>query len=129
MPSRLVKQDHGVGAGRDRLRDLGQVQAHALGRAAGQDETGALAFAWADRAEDVGGLRALILGRRGPGAALRPAAGDRVLLPHPGLVTKPGLYRFAAGLVLGDRRQTGGEVFLKAATAASFLAWWRGRAE
>src|SRR3954453_1506534 len=98
MPSRLIEQDHGVGAGRDRLRDLGQVQAHALGRAAGQDETGALAFSRADRAENVGGLGSLVSGRRRPGATLRPAAADRVLLPHPGLVTKPDLYRLAASL-------------------------------
>lgn len=51
----------------------------------------------------------------------REAAGDLVLLPNPGLVTEPNLDRFAACL-LGDRCQTGGELFLKADTAASLLA-------
>ena len=45
MPAGLVEQHHGMGAGRHGLRDLGQLQAHGLGGAAGQDETGALALA------------------------------------------------------------------------------------
>ena len=42
-----------MSAGRDGLRDLGQVQGHRLGRAAGQDQTGPLSFSRADRSEDV----------------------------------------------------------------------------
>src|SRR3954454_24778619 len=97
------------------------MQAHALGRAAGQDETRPLAFSWADRAEDVGGLGPLVLGGRGPRATLCPAAGDLVLLPDPGLIGEADLYRPAAGL-LRDRRQAGGEIFLKRRAASSFLA-------
>jgi hypothetical protein len=48
--------------GRDRLRDLLQVQSHALGGAAGQDKSCAFALRRADRPEDVGGLRPLVLG-------------------------------------------------------------------
>ena len=44
-----------------------------------------------------------------------------VLLPDPGLVGEPDLYRLAAGLVRRDRLQEGGEVFSKAATAASLF--------
>ncbi len=51
-----------MGSRRDRLRDLGQVQAHALAGTAGQDETSALAVSRADRAEEIGGLRSLVLG-------------------------------------------------------------------
>jgi hypothetical protein len=122
MPARLVEQDDRVSARRDGLRDLGEVQGHGLARAAGQDQTGALAFSRADRPEDVGRGRALILGSRWTGAPPCPAAGDLVLLPDPRLVGKPDLYRLAACL-LGDRLQTGGEGFLKADTSASLLAW------
>ena len=62
MPARLVQQDEGMSAGRDRLRDLGQVQAHALGGAARQDQACALALGRADRPEDVGRGRPLVLG-------------------------------------------------------------------
>jgi len=53
MPARLVEQDDRMSAGRDGLRDLGQVQGHRLARAAGQDQTGPLSFSRADRSEDV----------------------------------------------------------------------------
>jgi hypothetical protein len=76
----------------------------------------------ADRAEDVSRLGSLIFRRCGAGAAFGPAPRDLVLLPDPGLIGKPDLERLAAGLGLCDLLQTGGEVFLKAATAASFLA-------
>jgi hypothetical protein len=59
MPTRLVEQDDRVSARRDGLRDLGEMQGHGLARAAGQDETCALAFSRADRSEDVGKGRAL----------------------------------------------------------------------
>ena len=43
MPARLIHQDKGMRPGRDRLRDLVQVQGHALGRAAGQNQARAFA--------------------------------------------------------------------------------------
>ena len=45
-----------------------------------------------------------------------------VLLPDPRLVREPDLDQLAASLGLRKFLQTGGEVFLKAATAASLLA-------
>src|SRR3954469_22996289 len=54
MPASLVHQDEGMSFGRDRLRDLLQVQIHALGGAAGQDKPCAFALSRADRPEDVG---------------------------------------------------------------------------
>jgi hypothetical protein len=54
MPARLVEQNHGMGAGRHGVRNLGEVQGHGLARAAGQDQTGALALIRTDRSEDVG---------------------------------------------------------------------------
>ena len=111
-----------MSAGRDGLGDLGEVKAHALARAAREHETGSLALRRADGAEDVGRLRSLILGRRGPGAALGPAPGDLVLLPDASLVGEPEFYRLAVGFGGCDRRQTSAELFLKTATAASSFA-------
>ena len=57
----------------------------------------------------------------GAGAAFGPAPGDLVLLADPGLIGEPDLERLAADR-LPDLLQTGRDVFLKAATAASLLA-------
>src|SRR3954451_66514 len=122
MPTRLVRQDEGMRAGRNRLRNLLQVQGHALRGAAGQNQARALAVSRADRAEDVSRRGSRIFRRCGARAACGPAPRDLVLLPDPGLIGKPDLERLAAGLGLRKLLQTGGEVFLKAATAASFFA-------
>ena len=63
MPPRLIKEQGGVSAGRDVFGDFRQMQVHRLRVAARQDEAGALALLWADRAEDVGRSRALIFRR------------------------------------------------------------------
>jgi hypothetical protein len=128
VPACLVHQDERRRAGGNRLRDLVPVQGQTLGGAAGQDETSALPLPSAlplrgtDRAEDVSRLGSLIFGGCGSGAALGPAPRDLVLLAHPGLVGEPDLDQLAASLGLRKLLQTGGEVFLKAAPAASFLA-------
>ena len=61
MPARLVHQDKGMRARCDRLRDFVQVQGHALGGAAGQNQARAFALSRADRAEDVGRGGPLVL--------------------------------------------------------------------
>jgi hypothetical protein len=121
MPTRLVEQNHRMSTRRNRLRDLGEVQAHGLCGAAGQNQAGALTVIRADRSEDVGRRRALVLRRSGTGAPPGPAAGDLVLLPDPCLVAEPDLYRLV-NCPVRDCRQTGGEGFLKADTSASLLA-------
>ena len=60
VPAGLIDQEDGVGAGRDSFGDFRQVQVHGLGVAGRQDQAGALALVWADRAEDVGGSGALV---------------------------------------------------------------------
>ena len=60
--------------------------------------------------EDPGRCCPLIFGRRGPHAALGPAARDLFRLPDPGLIGEPDLYGLAAGLLCRDRLQEGGEV-------------------
>ena len=107
-------------AGRDGLRDFLELQIHRLGGAAREHQTGAFAVVRADRSEDVGGLRSQIARCRRTGAAFGPPAGDLVLLTDPSLVGEPDLYRLARRS--SDRLQTGREVFLKAATAASLPA-------
>lgn len=111
VPAGLVEQEDGMGAGRDGARDLFQMQGHGVGGAAGQDQGGALSFGRADGAEDVDRAGSLIVRRRRPCAAARPAAGDLVLLADPRLVLEPDLYGLAGGVARRDRRQDIGEVF------------------
>jgi len=118
VPARLVHQQRAVPARRHSCCDLDQVQAHRLSVAPGQDQPGAGARLGADRAEDVGRCRALILWCRWPGAAFGPAPGELVLLADPGLIGEPDLYALAAKTLRApDRVQTRGETFLKAAIA------------
>ena len=86
MPSGLIEEEDGVGSGRDRLGDLRQMQVHRLGVAGRQDQGCALALFRTDGTEDVGRGGALVTRRARAGAALRPAAGDLVLLADAGLV-------------------------------------------
>src|SRR3954451_21295029 len=122
MPARPVHQDEGMRARRDRLGDFVQVQGHALRGAAGENQARALALSRTDGPEDVGRGCPLVLRGGRARAAFGPAPRDRVLLPNPRLIGEPDLERLAAGLGLRKLLQTGGEVFLKAATAASFFA-------
>ena len=121
MPAGAIQENSGVRARRHGLRDLLQVQVHALDRAARQDQASALPLSGTDGAEDVGRLGSLIFRRCGARAAFGPAPRDLVLLSNPGLVRKPDLERLAADR-LGDRLQAVGEVFLKASAACSFWA-------
>ena len=54
MLARLIEEQHRMSAGFDRVGDLGQMQAHRFCVAGGQNQSRALAFARADRTEDVG---------------------------------------------------------------------------
>ena len=117
-------------AWRNGLGDLHEVQVHRLGVAGGQDQGRTLALLRADGAEDVGGSGALIAGRTGTRAPLRPPAGDLVLLADTGLVREPDFYLVAEDRLLArDCIQTDGETFLKSSITPSTCAWWRDRAE
>src|SRR4051812_37800604 len=123
MPSGLIEQEHGVFAGSDLGRDLGQVQVHRLGIAARQDERCALPVARADGAEDIGRGGTLIGGRRRPCPTPCPTPRDLVLLADPGLVGEPEFYVVGIdALVARDRRHAGRETFLKASIAPSTWA-------
>jgi hypothetical protein len=130
VPSGLIDQEYGVGAGRDDLGDLRQMQVHRFGIAGRQYQGSALAVFWADRTEDVGGGGALVAGSAWAGATFRPAAGNLVLLTYASLVCEPDFYRVAVERLLArDFVQARGKTFLKSSIAPAACAWWRGRAE
>ena len=120
VPAGLIEQEHGVGAGRHSCGDLFEVAGHGRRGATVHDQARAHAPGRADRPEDVGRLRALILGGRGSRSACCPTPGQGVFLADPRLVAEPDLYGFAAD-GLRDLRQTVGEVFSK--TAAASGSW------
>jgi len=86
VPAGLIDQEYGVCAGRDGGGDLHQVQVHRLGVAGRQDQGCTLTLFRADGTEDVGRGGALITRSARAGAALRPPAGDLVLLADTSLV-------------------------------------------
>ncbi len=95
---------------------------HGLGIAARQDEGGADAALGTDGAEDIGRLGALIVRRPWPGSTQCPAPGDLVFLADPRFVLPPKLYLGAGREPGADRRQLGGEFFLKSSIANLFCA-------
>ncbi len=129
VPSGLVEQHDGVSAGGNGGRDLSEVQGHRCGIATRHDDRRTLALGRADGAEEIGRGGPLILRRRGPGSAPRPAPGDRGLLPNAGFVLEPDLYALALGGARRELCQRGGEVFLNAVSVSGSCAWWRGRAD
>ena len=94
------------------------MKVHYCAVADGQDETSADPARGANGAEEKGRAEALIMGRGRACSALGPSARDLVLLPDPGLVLLPDLYRGAARNGRLYRRDLDGKVFLNA-TAAS----------
>jgi hypothetical protein len=107
-----VDEKHGMSPWCDSLSDLRQMQGHRCGIAPWQDERSTFALSWADGTEDVGRSGPLIRGRRWSCAAPGPATGDLVLLPNPGFVSEPDLYRGGLdALLLCDLCQDGGETY------------------
>src|SRR5512147_378824 len=100
--------------------DLLEVHAHRLAVAPWHDDPGGFAFSGTDRTEQPCRGPPLILGRRGPGAAPRPAPSELGLLADAGLVLPPQLYWRSSREPPLDLRQTGGEAFLKSVMASPF---------
>ena len=121
MPAGLIEQQDGVGARRDFGADRLQMLGHGVGVAVGHDEAGALALGRADRAEDIGPFRALVMWRAGPGPAPRPATRQLVLLTDPRFILEPDLDGWPA-VVDADGGDHIAEVFLNSAMASSFWA-------
>lgn len=106
-----------MGAWGDVGGDFPQMKVHGGAVADGQDETGTNPSGRTNGTEEIGRAGALVVGCDGPCSTLGPAACDFVLLPDPGLVLPPDLYRGAVWQDPADRCELAGKVFLKAATA------------
>jgi hypothetical protein len=118
MPSGLVEQDCGMGAGRDGGGNLGEMKVHRVGIAFRQHQPGALAVLGADRTENISRCRALIAGSDRPRSAQGPTTGDLVLLTYSGFVREPNFYFVAVDtLLVGDLVQNGRPVFLNSSIA------------
>ena len=122
MPPGLIDDDDGMGVGLDGGGDFTQMKVHGGGVALGQHQSRAGAPGRADGAEDIGRAGALIVGCRGACSPFRPAPCDLVLLADPGFVLEPNLYGHVCREAVADFRYSGGEVFLKAATASGSWA-------
>ena len=118
MPAGLIKNQNGVGAGRDLGGDLVEMKLHGFGVAGGQHESGAGSALRAYRAEQIGRLSALIVTGARAGTFPGPAIGEFVLLADPHLILEPHLYRGAGRKVGADFRHADCEVFLNAAMAS-----------
>ena len=86
MPSGPVEQQDGVGALGDIARDFVEVKLHHVGVGIGQREGRADASRWADRAEQIGVVVALVGGLPGPRSAPGPLPNVAILLADPGLI-------------------------------------------
>ena len=121
VPTSLIHQHDRVGTCCDCERYFGEMQRHGFGIAERQDEPCTLAKIGADRAEDIGRFRPLVLGRRWPRATPGPAPGDLVLLADARFVLEPYFYRCSARESVFDLCQRVGKApFLKASIANSF---------
>jgi hypothetical protein len=112
-----------VGSWCDRLGDFREVQVHRVGIAEGQDQSRALALFRADGTEDIGRRGSLIPRSVRASAALRPPAGDLVLLADASLVLEPDLYLADVDCFFArDFIQARWELFLKSSIAPSACA-------
>jgi hypothetical protein len=100
-----------VSARRHLGRDFIEMPLHGVGVAPGQDEARADATRGTDGAEDIGRLGALVLGRRGPAAAFRPAPRELGFLADPGFILPPDFYVGVGREDGADLRQLGGKLF------------------
>jgi hypothetical protein len=123
MPPGLIDEEDGVGSWCDRLGDFREVQVHRVGIAEGQDQSRALALFRADGTEDIGRRGSLIPRSVRASAALRPPAGDLVLLADASLVLEPDLYLADVDCFFArDFIQARWELFLKSSIAPSACA-------
>src|ERR1700676_2577296 len=123
MPSGLIDEEDGRGSCCDRLCEFREVQVHRFGIAGGQDQSHALALFRADGAEDIGRCGSLIPRSARASAALRPPAGDLVLLADTSLVLEPNFYLADIDCLFArDFIQARWELFLKSSMAPSACA-------
>jgi hypothetical protein len=119
VPAGLIQDHHRMCAWRHRGADLLEMSLHGGGIAPGHDQAGAFAFGRANGTEDIGRDCALVVGSPGARAASGPSAGQLVLLSDTGLILEPDLDLDTRADLFLDRRQFGGEVFLKFSIASA----------
>ena len=119
MPSGAVEQQHGMRALGDVARDFVEVKLHHVGVGIGQRQGRSDAARWADRAEQIGVVVALIGGLSGPRSTPGPLADEAVLLADPGFVLEPDFDRRRLGDPGEMSLQRAREVFLNASTIRS----------
>lgn len=120
MPSGPVHDKDGVGARRRPRRDFIEMPLRGLGVAARRDEGRADTAPGTDGVEDVGRLRAVAIGHRGPTAAWRPAPGELGLPTDSGVIPPPNFHVGVDREPIADRFHLAEDVFLKSSTANSF---------
>jgi hypothetical protein len=114
-----VEQQHGVGALGDVGRDFVEVELHHVSVGVGQREGRSDAPRWADRAEQIGVVIALVGGLPWPRPAPGPLPNLAVLLTDAGLVLKPDFDRRRLRQSFEMGLQRARKVFLKASTVRS----------
>ncbi len=80
VPSGLVDKQRRMSTWGNRICDLGQVEVHGLGVAIRKHQGSALAVVGADRTENIGRCRALVVSGDRPRSAQGPATGSFILL-------------------------------------------------
>ncbi len=91
VPAGLIEDQDGVRAGGYSCSDLVEMKLHGFGVAERENESGASSAFRANRAEQIGRLRALIMRGAGTRALPGPTIGELVLLADPHLVLEPDL--------------------------------------
>ena len=108
-----------MGALGDVARDFVEVELHHVSVGVGQREGRSDAPRWADRAEQIGVVIALVGGLPWPRSAPGPLPNLAVLLADAGLVFKPDFDRRRLRQSFEMGLQRAREVFLKASTVRS----------
>jgi hypothetical protein len=118
MPSRLVHQYDGVGAGRDGLGEFGEEEGHRLGVEPCHHQRHTSVARGTHRADDPGRAVAEVAPSACGMAALPPDVAGAAGLPDPRFVLAPYLEVLGLGMGCYDLAQTPGEPpFLKASCA------------
>ena len=112
MPAGAVEQDNGVASGCDVATDLGEMQVHRLAVGGRQDESSDFVARWADSAEQISPIVALVARCARPAAALGPDTGQGALLADAGLILPPKLDRLVARIRGDGGSDQIGKVFL-----------------
>ena len=111
VPSGPVEEQNGVGALGDVARDFVEVELHHGSVGVGQHEGRSDAPRWADRAEQIGVVVALVGGLPWPRSAPGPLPNLAVLLADAGLVFKPDFDRRRLRQAVDMSLQRAREVF------------------